>query len=206
MRIKTSPCASKRRLRIRPRPYAGEDLVQAEPAPDSHAVLDPTPCFGMQAPPRHPRAIETRATRATRRKQKGLGRIVGPTPPYPTSYAARIQIPVPIECASPPAQPVQHSPSTFADRICTHKKASNSQGEEMPYGTCTLDYCREYDYAVGDDLATIFGIGSMIMTSHGVKVHGHVTVPNSLLPDRLLKVFFDGVPDAQIFRVTAPHL
>ncbi len=66
---------------------------------------------------------------------------------------------------------------------------------------CVLDNGRDYDYSVGDSLLTVFGIGSMLMTSSGVEVLVHVTVPQSLLPTRLLKVFFLGVPEPQICSV-----
>ncbi len=72
----------------------------------------------------------------------------------------------------------------------------------MPYGHYVLDYRREYDYNVGDSLSTVFGNGAMLMSSAGGEVMGQITVPRSLRKDRLLKVFFQGVPgDGHIFRV-----
>jgi hypothetical protein len=71
----------------------------------------------------------------------------------------------------------------------------------MPYGHCILDYNREFDYNVGASLCAVFGNGAMLMSSTGVEVTGQVTVPQSLRSGRLLQVFFDGVPDPQIFRV-----
>jgi hypothetical protein len=95
-----------------------------------------------------------------------------PAPRRVTSYADRIQHPAPIVCASPPAQPNQHPPHPYAERVCVIRRARNGQGEELPYGHCVLDYNREFDYNVGDSLSTVFGIGSMLMSSSGVQVMG----------------------------------
>ena len=97
---------------------------------------------------------------------------------------------------------MQYPPHPYADRICSNTRARNGIGEELPYGHYVIDYSREYDYDVGDSLSTVFGLGAMLMSSAGVEVLGQITVPRSLRKDRLLKVFFRGVPgDGHIFRV-----
>jgi hypothetical protein len=125
-----------------------------------------------------------------------------PDPPF-VSYADRNQCPASIACAVPPGPSTSAvpPPHTYAERICVIKKVFNRQGEEMPYGYCILDYNKEFDYAVGDSVSSVFGIGSVLMSSSGFEVRGNVSVPGSLIPDRLLKVYFNGSSFAHVYRV-----
>jgi hypothetical protein len=127
--------------------------------------------------------------------------------PDPTPFASYADRIASIACADPPGPSTSAvpPPHPYADRICVNRRARNGQGEVMPYGHCTLDYNKEFDYNVGDSLSSVFGIGSVLMSSDGVEVRGNVSVPRSLDPGRLLKIYYPRSStecrSAHVFRV-----